>query len=341
MEILLIYLPFLVPVIVANFSQRHRRSPYVTHDERLNRFIDLGLRYLPYTLIVSINLALLGVAGLALLNQFATMLMSQELPPESLAANWWGVAAASLLTSVLAFLPLVPAVRQWLARWLPIDPNSIVHTTALAYAIYHLGLSLGQMALIGDLENLIDIELALTIQDVLVTGVPLVLFALAGVGLLIRRGGPATLERLGLRRPTWRQLILAAGISALLLAFDFGLNMAWEELDPASYDLLERVTENLFGNLMTVSGAIVLGLSAGISEELLFRGAVQPRLGLLLATALFAIGHLQYGLTIATLEVFIIGLVLGLVRNWTHTTICILIHASYNTVGVLLGILQP
>jgi membrane protease YdiL (CAAX protease family) len=119
------------------------------------------------------------------------------------------------------------------------------------------------------------------------------------------------------------------------------VNLAWEELDPAGYYLLDRVTQNLFGNLMTVGGALVLGLSAGISEELLFRGAVQPRLGLLLATFLFAIGHLQYGLSVATLEVFVIGLALGLTRKWTHTTICILIHASYNTVGVLLGLLKP
>jgi membrane protease YdiL (CAAX protease family) len=92
---------------------------------------------------------------------------------------------------------------------------------------------------------------------------------------------------------------------------------------------------------MTVSGAVILGLSAGISEELLFRGAVQPRLGILLASILFTIGHLQYGLTVATLEILVIGLILGLMRKWTHTTICILIHASYNTVGVLLGLLRP
>ncbi len=43
----------------------------------------------------------------------------------------------------------------------------------------------------------------------------------------------------------------------------------------------------------------------------------------------------------ATLEIFVIGLVLGLMRNRTNTTVCILIHASYNAVGVLLGLLQP
>jgi uncharacterized protein len=117
--------------------------------------------------------------------------------------------------------------------------------------------------------------------------------------------------------------------------------LIWREVDPSSLDQLQKVMDNLFGNLMTVGGAIALGLSAGISEELLFRGAVQPRLGLLPASVLFAVGHLQYSLTLATLQVFLIGLVLGLVRKRTNTTLCILIHASYNTVGVLMGLGQP
>jgi membrane protease YdiL (CAAX protease family) len=216
-----------------------------------------------------------------------------------------------------------------------------VHTTALAFAVYQLGLSLGQLALVGDLEAFADTELALTIWDVLLSGVPLVLFALLGVGLLMRRDGRATLERLKLRRPSWRQLIAAVGVTVLFLAIDLGMGLAWQELDPGGYDLLERITENVFGGLATVGGALALGLSAGVSEELLFRGAVQPRLGLLLTTALFAIGHLQYGLTVATLEMFVLGLALGLMRNWTNTTVCILIHAGYDSVGVLLGMLSP
>lgn len=341
MEVLWISLVLLLPVIVANFSERHRRSPYVTQDVHRNDVLDLVLRYMPYGLLGVINVAFLGIAALALLNQLAKMMMPQQLEPQAVAANWWVVAIVCLLTAVLALLPLIPAVRRWLARFLPIDPDSVVHTTALAFAIYELGLSLGQMALIGDLENLTDLGLSLTIWDVLLSGLPLVLFAVAGVGLFIRRDGRGTWSRLGLHRPTWKQLILAAGLTALLLAFNSVVDWAWKALDPAGYALMERVTETIFGSLMTVAGAIVLGLSAGISEEMLFRGAVQPRLGLLLASVLFAIGHLQYGLTVATLEVFIIGLVLGLVRQRTHTTVCILIHAGYNSAGVLLGLLQP
>jgi membrane protease YdiL (CAAX protease family) len=322
-EALLIYLPFLVTAIVAQFGERTRWARPVT-----------------YGLLVATNLGLWGVAGLALLNQLAKIRAPTTLQPAALAANWPVVALACVLTSLVAFLPLIRQVRTGLARWLPIDPSSLVHTTALVFVVYEIGLNLGQMALVGSLESLTSPELALTISDVLLTDVPLLLFALLGVGLFVRRDLGSTVERLGLRRPTWRHLAAAAGLLVLLLALNQGLDLLWQRVDPASYDLVSRVTDNLFGGLSTLGGALVLGLSAGISEELLFRGAVQPRLGILLTTVLFSVGHLQYGLTLAMLQVFIIGLVLGWVRQRANTTTGIVIHASYNILIVLLGLIQ-
>jgi membrane protease YdiL (CAAX protease family) len=324
MENLWLFLPFLVPVVIAQFGERVRWAQYAT-----------------YGLLIAINLGLLGLVGLALLNQLAKMFMPDSLDPAALEANWMAVAAAVLLTSTVAYLPLIPRVRQWLARWLPIEATSLVHMAALVLAVYEIGLNLGQMALIGDLENLTDIELALTIWDVLLTGVPFLIFALVGVGLFVRRDLRHTVVRLGLHRPTWKHLLVAAAITVALLALNYGINMLWEVVDPTSYELVNQVTENLYGSLTTLAGGIVLGLSAGISEEILFRGAIQPRLGLLLATLLFSVGHLQYGLTPAMLQIFVIGLVLGWVRKWANTTTSIVIHASYNMLIVFFGLLQP
>jgi membrane protease YdiL (CAAX protease family) len=323
MEALLLFLPFLVPVIVAQFAEKQRWAQVAT-----------------YVLLIVTNVALLGLAGLAGMLALADFLSPELVAVGAWEINWIAVTAACLLTGLLAFVPLLPAVRRWIARWLSIDPESMVHTTALVYAVYWVGLSLGQMALIGDLENLAQVELSLTVWDVLLNGIPLLLFAVIGVGWITRRGGRATLERLGIFKPTWKQLLVAVVVTALLLGVDFAVNLAWQEVGPTSFEVWERVAEHLYGNLATVTGALVLGLSAGISEELLFRGAVQPRLGLVLATFMFALAHLQYGLTIATLEVFLIGLVLGLMRKWSSTTICVLIHAGYNTVGMFLGMLQ-
>jgi membrane protease YdiL (CAAX protease family) len=336
---LLLYLPFLLPVVAANLSERQRRSPYRSGDDRTDAVIDALLRYAPYALLALLNLGLLGIAFLALAGEFAQTFAPGLLGPADTGIEWLGVAATCFLAALLASLVLLPAVRRWLARRLPIDAASMVHTTALAFAAYQTGLSLAQMALIGDLEMLTAEGLSLTILDLVWASLPLLLFGLLGVGYLIRRPGRETLDRLGLRRPTWKQLAAAAGVTVLLLALDFAVNLAWQALDPAGYGLLERVTESIFGGLATVGGAVALGLTAGIGEEVLFRGAVQPRLGLLLTSFLFAIGHLQYGLTVATLEILVIGLVLGVMRNRTSTTICIVIHATYNTVGTLLGML--
>jgi hypothetical protein len=248
MENLLLFLPFLIPAVVAQFGERQGWARYVT-----------------YGLLVALNLTLLGAVALFLTNQLAKVFWPELMNSESMEVHWLALAVTCLLTSMAAFVPLILPVRRWLARWMPIDPNSTVHTTALTFAVYQIGLSLGQLILIGDLENLTEAELALTLWDVLLSGVPFALFALVGVGLFVRRDGQSTLERLGLRRPTWRQLLAATGLIILFLAFDMGVSLLWEELDPAGYDLLERVSENLFGNLTTVGGAIALGLSAGPS----------------------------------------------------------------------------
>jgi membrane protease YdiL (CAAX protease family) len=335
---LLVFLPFLIPVVAANFSERHRHQPYVIPQPGTRDLRDVVLRYLPHGLVAILNLGWLGVTGLALLNGLAQLAAPELIPPEAAGVNWLGVAVACFLTSSLAYLPLIPAMRRWLVRWLPLDPGSHVHMVAVVLAIYQIGLGLGQMILIGSLENLTDAELALGIWDVVLSAIPLSIFALAGVGLLIRRGGKDTIERLGLRRPTWRQLLVAGVLTAALLGFDFLVSVGWQGLNPSGYELMERVTENIFGDLITVGGALALGFSAGIGEELLFRGAVQPRLGIVLTTVLFAIGHLQYGLTLATLEVFIIGLVLALVRKRAHTTMAMIIHIAYNAVGTLMGL---
>ncbi len=324
MENLAFYLPFLMPAIVAQLGERRSWARPVT-----------------YALLVSINLSLLGIVGLALLNSFAGAFAPHLLEPSAARVNWLAVAGLCLLTALLAFLPLLLPVRRWLAGRLPIEPDSLVHMTALAFVVYQIGLNLAQMALIGDLENLITTGLTLSIWDVLLNGLPLALFALVGVGLFVRRDLGSALDRLGLQVPTWKHMLVAAGLTVFLLGLNYGLDLLWEHVDPEGYALVERVTESLFGDLSTVAGALVLGLSAGISEEMLFRGAVQPRLGILLTTVLFAVGHLQYGLTVAMLQVFVIGLALGWVRQWANTTTSIAIHAAYNALIVLLGLWLP
>ena len=77
-----------------------------------------------------------------------------------------------------------------------------------------------------------------------------------------------------------------------------------------------------------------------VVEETLFRGALVPRLGVVVTAVLFAALHTQYAITFATLEVFVLGIGLGLLRVRSGSTLpCMVTHAGYNIAVGLLGFL--
>ena len=82
--------------------------------------------------------------------------------------------------------------------------------------------------------------------------------------------------------------------------------------------------------------ALVLGASAGIGEEAIFRGALQPRFGILIPSLLFAMLHgPQYGFNIALLGLLGVSIILGLERKYVNTTAAMITHALFNAVQVL------
>jgi uncharacterized protein len=100
---------------------------------------------------------------------------------------------------------------------------------------------------------------------------------------------------------------------------------------------VEKLTEQLLGPLFrSPFGILTIGLAAGLGEETLMRGAIQPRFGLLLTSLIFAILHNNYGFSMSTIVVFALGLILGLVRMRYNTTTAMIVHAVYNSsLGVL------
>ena len=96
------------------------------------------------------------------------------------------------------------------------------------------------------------------------------------------------------------------------------------------------LNETLLGNFDTVGEWLLLAAAAGLSEELLFRGALQPIFGIVPTSLIFAVSHVQYGLSPATLTVFMLSVVLGIIRKRSNTTVAILVHGGYNfTLGLL------
>jgi membrane protease YdiL (CAAX protease family) len=98
----------------------------------------------------------------------------------------------------------------------------------------------------------------------------------------------------------------------------------------------EELVRRLLGGALSPVGAVVLGVSAGLGEELAVRGVLQPRLGLLPSNLLFTSFHaFQYHFD-SLLIVFIVGMVLGLVRRRTNTATSAIVHGVYNFVLVIL-----
>ena len=92
-------------------------------------------------------------------------------------------------------------------------------------------------------------------------------------------------------------------------------------------------------NLVTPVGAVLIGITAGLGEELAVRGLLQPRIGLIASNLVFTGFHaFQYGAD-GLLSVFIIGVILGVVRARTNTTTSAIVHGVYDFTLVLIAAL--
>ena len=173
----------------------------------------------------------------------------------------------------------------------------------------------------------------ITVEGLIAQLVGLAAIALAGVGAGVRRDARGTCERLGLRPLSPADLVvIALGVAACLL-LNGGLEQIERRYLPGWYAADQAVVQQMAGSL-SLAAVVLLGLSAGVGEELFVRGALQPRLGLLLSNVLFGIAHVQYswfGIT----TVALIGVELGLVRHWRSTSAAILVHMLYNIVAAL------
>jgi membrane protease YdiL (CAAX protease family) len=252
----------------------------------------------------------------------------QTLDPN--AAGWVLVAMAvwGILVSLASF-------RVFLARMMPIDLLSAVHITALLLAGYLVGNT--ALTLTQDvLQDLSASELSVSILDVVLQQLGFVVVAFVGAGLFTRRDWRQTMQRLGLERPTLSQLGMGLLIIALLVLMQGLAGAIWALLSPDQAQELGSINDALLSGFDTPGEWFVLAAASGLGEEVLFRGALQPVFGLPLTALLFAIVHVQYGLTPITAVVFFLGLILGLVRRRTNTTVAVFVHFGYNlTLGFL------
>lgn len=167
--------------------------------------------------------------------------------------------------------------------------------------------------------------------------------AMVLAGFPLRRSLPEAFHRLGVRRLAWRVLPILLIAALALIALGFVLDAAMEPIlrllgwPATNAELVKR----LFGDTTTsVQGAVLVGITAGISEEVLTRGLLQPRLGWLLPNLAFAAAHaFQYGPD-GVVSIFVLGAVQAYLRNRWNTTASMTTHGLYDTLVVLGSVLH-
>jgi len=242
-----------------------------------------------------------------------------------------GIMVTAAIAAALASKPL----RERIARILPIEPDNPVHALALVLAVLLFGTQLTSIVFTSlDAAT----QSALSLGDLISQEVPFLILAAAGVGLFMRRNLPQAAERLGLVVPAWWHVVLAVAAAGAFFAFGVGMDWLSHAWTPDVARQVDSTTQRLFGQLNTPVGIAVLALAPGICEEVMFRGALQPRLGLIATALLFTCIHTQYGLSLDALSVFVIALGLGLIRKFTNTTTSVISHVSYNLIVGLAGI---
>lgn len=369
MDILLLVLQFAILIgilAIANIAVRQPWARYATYLTVLgaNSLLALnGMGYLAFTIIKRSTPepgVVMAVLPLERLTEYGQPIMTL---PQVIG----GLLVSMLMVGVASAL-LIPRVRRWLAgvevrvpvfdyapestpsltvklapiRLLPpvFDPDSALHMVGLVLSVYLVGQSVLSFVL-SDVAELADLISSTSIVDTAVIQALLIyVAAAAGVGYLIRRGWRATLKRLGLVWPTWKQLLIAIGVASALIVLQFAVVLIWELLVGAE-SVAEQMeaAEALTSAINTIGIAFLIAFTSATSEEIVFRGAMQPALGVGLTAIVFTMMHFQYALTPATLLILVLALVLGFLRKYTNTTTAILCHFCYNFISMSFAVL--
>ncbi|MBA3474199.1 MAG: CPBP family intramembrane metalloprotease [Rubrobacter sp.] len=333
---------------------------------RKNRSAEISL--IVILLAISVLMVML-VAGLGAVVLLASNL---ELAPGAPDAPAGPLLTASVLVAVLAGLVgialCIPPLRRVTSRrrvgggepvdqeatpWEPAETGDRAVGGRWADPPVFFGLWMFVMVLSYNLFNLLSFsELVesgvfqsadpISPSVVVVSELPFVIVALCGVGLMVRRNFREALLRLGYGPLTLPQLGIVPLFVAAALALEAGFNVLFSWLQPELFESVGEISEGLFNaDSLSLPAAILFGLLIGIGaaagEETLFRGAVQPALGITLTSILFASIHVQYGPSIVLVHIFVLSVGFGLLRKYVNTTASFLAHAGYNFTLVILS----
>lgn len=316
----------------------------------------------------------LGVVALGVLfNSFANVLIAEFVPGVDLSGVKVGTNPGDifqpgavpvflltmlllLLATVASLLVLWRPVRGLLARIMPIDPDNFVHKIALSILLLILTSSFIPLIVLGGRPPLLELvknsgltnlgsgsDTGLSVRpiDLVYQFIWTIPATFVVAGWPIARAFKATLTRLGFVRPTPVQVAAGVGLGvgmALVSSFalDPGINALWHAMGWGTTDT--AAFGKLMSSVITLPGAVLIGVTAGVGEELAVRGLLQPRIGLIASNLVFTSLHaFQYGVD-GLLSVFIIGAILGVIRMRSNTSTSAIVHGVYDFVLVMMSV---
>ncbi|MBY0451318.1 MAG: CPBP family intramembrane metalloprotease [Cyanobacteria bacterium] len=181
--------------------------------------------------------------------------------------------------------------------------------------------------------------------DSIWTLLSMMLISVVGAGLFNNRNLTSTLERLGFlpetdfsgTGPFWKKVLIFTAVGLLLSLFLYYVGLyflkpQYPQLYALDHAFNQAITPHNIPVFHQILGILTIALCAGIGEELLLRGLMQPVLGIGLTTVVFTLMHPHYGLSGLLLIIALLGLIFGLIRQRYGIVAAIVTHFAYDFV---------
>ncbi|MGQ9487878.1 MAG: lysostaphin resistance A-like protein [Armatimonadota bacterium] len=162
--------------------------------------------------------------------------------------------------------------------------------------------------------------------------------AVAGLGLLVLRAYVQSLAWHQLVYPTGKDTAL--GVLAMAIMLTIGTAASWASERWVSWGFLKRWMMQVYPVFAQVRPAqmVLLSVVAGIGEEALFRGVLQPIVGVWFASLLFAVVHvLRWDSDGIKMIAFYLSF--GLLLGWLYALTqnlwgCMVAHTLYDIIAL-------
>lgn len=277
---------------------------------------------------------ILGIAGAFLLDRLCA---ARGFLPPGFRVPWRRIAAGAVLAGLLALGVFAPLGGLGLTQE---DPDFSKIATPQLFALHFLMMgTLGAWFLLGYAGVA---EVARTGTEVARTDTD---GALEGAPVAPPPPRPSLsaqfAAQLGFRAfNVWREIGLGIilGIAAwvaVLLALMGVAGVLWalggEEAVPQQPPAMVPFIAGL-----PILVRVLISLSAGVVEETFFRGFLQPRVGIVLSTAFFALAHLSYGQPFMLIGITLLSLIYALLVKWRQNVWpAIAAHVFFDAIQLL------